>query len=170
MPESFHDQDLTGADFANADLTAATFERCTLSGANFRHADLSEALFSGCRAFPAEEDAEPVDFSYATLREARFERCDLTTALFCHASAYELALDQCKEKPQSQDGRCATQQAGHGGQHLRGPNKDPDQSPTNNGERQEHSDEYAPLITLPLAARICWPAPLRVHGMRLFVA
>lgn len=96
MPESFHGQDLTGADFANADLSAATFEECTLTSANFRHADLSEALFSDCRAFPEEDGGEPVDFSYATLREARFERCDLTTALFCNASAYDLSLEQCQ--------------------------------------------------------------------------
>jgi fluoroquinolone resistance protein len=100
MTATFHDQDLTGADFANADLAAATFQGCTLTGANFRHADLTEALFVGCRAFPKDdpgvEDAEPVDFSYATLTEARFERCDLTTALFCNASAYDLSLDQCQ--------------------------------------------------------------------------
>lgn len=95
MPERFHDQDLSGADFANADLVAATFTGCTLTGANFRHADLTEAVFTGCRGLP-EEEGDELDFSYATLRETRFERCDLTTARFCRASAYALSFDQCQ--------------------------------------------------------------------------
>lgn len=96
MADLFHEKDLTGADFANADLCGAEFQACTLIGANFRHADLSEATFNGCRAFPETDEGQPADFSYATLREARFERCDLTTALFINASAYDLAFDQCQ--------------------------------------------------------------------------
>ena len=95
MTRVFHDEDLTGSNFSNAQLAGAEFSNCTLVGSNFRHADLQEALFTGCRGFPEQDGTEPVDFSYANLKEARFEGCDLTTAVFAHASAYGLVVEHC---------------------------------------------------------------------------
>ena len=87
-------QDLSGRSFAGQDLSGLHLIDCRMVETSFRSADLSGASFERCTAFDPDVD-DGADFSYANLREAGFTHCDLTAAEFTNISAYELSFDHC---------------------------------------------------------------------------
>ena len=105
---------LSGADWADADLSDLTLVGCTVEGAGFAStvlrarplrsgvassalplvpcADLREAVFEDCHFSAPETGAR---FAFTRLDGARLRRCDLTRAHFEGCDLYDLGLDAC---------------------------------------------------------------------------
>jgi uncharacterized protein YjbI with pentapeptide repeats len=85
----FHDKDLTGANFSNANLSMALLDNANLTRANLSWANLSMALLDNANLTEANlifadfKNADLVDANLynATLRETNFKGADLTGAV-----------------------------------------------------------------------------------------
>lgn len=106
--------DLSGADWAERDLSDAAFEACTLAdvqisaailqGAKFvgclftrcrfAHADLREAVFERCD-FADPDSHSGVDFAFSQLDQARFAHCDLSFADIDRSSLWDVTFQSC---------------------------------------------------------------------------
>jgi fluoroquinolone resistance protein len=106
--------DLSGFEWADADLTDAVFEDCRIEGARFAntvlagarfkncrilrcrmaHADLREAAFEDC-GFADPETRAGLVVAFSQLDQARFRNCDLTLSQFDRSSLYAIEMVDC---------------------------------------------------------------------------
>jgi fluoroquinolone resistance protein len=110
---SYQGLDLSNVDFAERDLSDASFDGCTLADAQlsaviaqsarfidcrlvrcrFAHADLRETVFTRCN-FADPDSHSGVQIAFSQMDQARFEACDLSFADIDRTSAWAVVFAQ----------------------------------------------------------------------------
>ncbi len=91
---TFVDCVIEDAQFSNTVLVGARFQKCRILRGRMAHADLREATFEDCLLTDADAHAG-LSVAFSRLNEARFLRCDLSFARFDRSELYDVAMDDC---------------------------------------------------------------------------